>query len=128
MVTMIKYIGAMAFNELLVRKNFCTWKRGMQVQYNVTHLEEWCNSFDVSEATLHLEPLMQATKLLQLNKTGAEDADIMFDVCFLLTATQIKKLLTIYVPEEFETPVSPEVHRLVAMRYRKRTLSFLIYF
>ena len=114
--TLVRSLGAVAFNHLLMKKNFCTWRRGMQIQYNVTRIEEWCSKQEVSEAALHLEPLMQAAKLLQLNKTTLEDVDIMFDVCFLLSATQIKKLLTMYYAAEFENPVAPEILKAVASR------------
>jgi len=42
----------------------------MQIQYNITRLEEWCKSNDLGEGTLSMESLMQATKLLQLKKVG----------------------------------------------------------
>ena len=40
----------------------------MQIQYNITRIEEWCKSHNMPEGTLQLEHLMQATKLLQLKK------------------------------------------------------------
>jgi myosin heavy subunit len=40
----------------------------MQIQYNITRIEEWCKSHDMPEGTLQLEHLMQAIKLLQLKK------------------------------------------------------------
>lgn len=40
----------------------------MQIQYNITRIEEWCKSHDMPEGLLQLEHLMQATKLLQLKK------------------------------------------------------------
>ena len=40
----------------------------MQIQYNITRIEEWCKSHEMPEGTLQLEHLMQATKLLQLKK------------------------------------------------------------
>lgn len=43
----------------------------MQIQYNITRIEEWCKSHDMPEGTLHLEHLMQAIKLLQLKKVSA---------------------------------------------------------
>ena len=43
----------------------------MQIQYNITRIEEWCKSHDMPEGTLQLEHLMQATKLLQLKKVRA---------------------------------------------------------
>lgn len=109
-------MGTNAFNHLIMKKNFCSWRRGMQIQYNVTRIEEWCTLHDISEAALHLEPLMQATKLLQLNKTSTEDVEIMFDVCFLLSATQIKKLLGLYHTAEFENPITADILKAVASR------------
>lgn len=43
-------------------------------------LEEWCKSHDMPEATLQLEHLMQATKLLQLKKATVQDIEIVQDV------------------------------------------------
>ena len=42
----------------------------MQIQYNMTRIEEWCKSHEMPEGTLQLEHLMQATKLLQLKKVN----------------------------------------------------------
>lgn len=42
----------------------------MQIQYNITRIEEWCQSKDMPEGTLQLEYLLQATKLLQLKKVS----------------------------------------------------------
>ncbi|KAG5635547.1 hypothetical protein H0H81_010894 [Sphagnurus paluster] len=65
---LLKLIGVTSFNDLLMRRNFSSWKRAMQIQYNITRIEEWCKSHDMPEGTLQLEHLMQATKLLQLKK------------------------------------------------------------
>lgn len=110
---LIKHIGVSCFNNLIMRKNFCTWKRGMQIQYNVTRFEEWCTKNNVGEAALHLEPLMQCAKLLQLNKTVAEDVDLMFDVCFLLSPQQIKKMLSVYYTTEYENQIPSEIFHAV---------------
>ena len=51
----------------------------MQIQYNITRIEEWCKSHGMPEGTLQLEHLMQATKLLQLKKVtiyGLEPPDL----------------------------------------------------
>lgn len=50
----------------------------MQIQYNITRIEEWCKSHDMPEGTLHLEHLMQAIKLLQLKKVS-EELGLPFD-------------------------------------------------
>jgi myosin-5 len=83
---LLKLIGVTSFNDLLMRRNFCSWKRGtptysrciarinrppaMQIQYNITRIEEWCKSHEMPEGTLQLEHLMQAIKLLQLKKVS----------------------------------------------------------
>ncbi|KAJ1548826.1 Myosin type-2 heavy chain 1 [Cladochytrium tenue] len=113
---LLRVIGVSAFNHLLMRKNFCTWKRGVQIQYNVSRLEEWCTSHNIAEATLHLQQLLQAAKLLTLNKTSPQDIETIFDVCFLLNPTQIKKLLSLYYAADFDSPLSPELLKIVASR------------
>ncbi|KAI8848017.1 P-loop containing nucleoside triphosphate hydrolase protein [Chytridium lagenaria] len=113
---LLRVIGVSAFNHILMRKNFCTWKRGVQIQYNVSRLEEWCTSHYIAEATLHLQQLLQAAKLLTLNKTSPQDIETIFDVCFLLNPTQIKKLLSLYYAADFDSPLSPELLKIVASR------------
>lgn len=102
-------VGVQSFNHLLMRRNFCTWKRGVQIQYNLTRLEEWCQSHGIPDATIHLQQLMQAAKLLTLNKTKSEDINTIFDVCFLLNTPQIKKLFSLYTLDEYEAPLAPDV-------------------
>lgn len=33
---LLKLIGVTSFNDLVMRRNFCSWKRAMQIQYNIT--------------------------------------------------------------------------------------------
>nr|KAJ3417910.1 Myosin type-2 heavy chain 1 [Polyrhizophydium stewartii] len=113
---LLRVIGVSAFNHLLMRKNFCTWKRGVQIQYNVSRLEEWCTGHGIPEATLHLQQLLQAAKLLTLNKTSPQDIDTIFDVCFLLNNSQIKKLLSLYYAADFDSPLSPDLMKMVSNR------------
>jgi len=113
---LIRLLGVTAFNHLIMRKNFCTWKRGMQIQYNLSKLEEWCDEHQIPEGALHLERLLQAAKLLQLNKSSPRDIEIIFDICFLLNPSQIKKFLSLYYPVDFENPVSPELLKSVSFR------------
>lgn len=113
---LMRVIGVSAFNHLLMRKNFCTWKRGVQIQYNVSRLEEWCTVQGLSEAAIHLQQLLQASKLLTLNKSSSSDIETIFDVCFLLNPTQIKKLLSLYYAADFDSPLSPDLLKIVSNR------------
>ncbi|KAJ1815955.1 Myosin type-2 heavy chain 1 [Coemansia sp. RSA 2599] len=109
-------IGVTAFNNIIMRRNFCSWKRGMQIQYNLTRIEEWCKTHAVSDSTRNLDRLLQLVKLLQLQKSTEQDIDIMFEVCDLLNPAQIKKLLSIYAVSDYENPIIGPVMNEVTKR------------
>ncbi|PFH50480.1 hypothetical protein AMATHDRAFT_75565 [Amanita thiersii Skay4041] len=113
---LLKLIGVTSFNDLLMRRNFSSWKRAMQIQYNITRIEEWCKSHDMPEGLLQLEHLMQATKLLQLKKSTPADIEIIYDVCWMLSPMQIQRMCTNYYVADYESPISPEILRVVASR------------
>ncbi|KAI7906682.1 P-loop containing nucleoside triphosphate hydrolase protein [Cokeromyces recurvatus] len=113
---LLRLIGVTTFNDLVMRRNFNSWKRAMQIQYNITRLEEWCKAHDVAEATNQLEHLMQATKLLQLKKATLEDIKIIYDVCWFLAPTQVQKLIQNYCVADYEDPISNDILRAVASR------------
>ena len=60
---LLRLVGVNAFNDLLMRRNFLSWKRGLQINYNITRIEEWCKSHDMPEGTLQLEHLMVRSSL-----------------------------------------------------------------
>ena len=66
---LLRLVGVTAFNDLLMRRNFLSWKRGLQINYNITRIEEWCKSHDMPEGTLQLEHLMVCVLLLYENST-----------------------------------------------------------
>lgn len=85
---LLRLVGVTAFNDLLMRRNFLSWKRGLQINYNITRIEEWCKSHDMPEGTLQLEHLMQATKLLQLKKATLNDIEIIQDICWMYVSSE----------------------------------------
>lgn len=113
---LLQLIGVTSFNDLLMRRNFCSWKRAMQIQHNITRIEEWCKANEMSEGALQLEHLVQATKLLLLKKATLGDIDIIYDVCWMLSPTQIQKLISHYYVADYENPISPEILKAVAAR------------
>ncbi|KAI9209768.1 P-loop containing nucleoside triphosphate hydrolase protein [Polychytrium aggregatum] len=113
---LIRVIGVTAFNHLLMRRNFCTWKRGVQIQYNISRLEEWCTGQNIPEAAKYLQHILQAAKLLTLNKSSAKDIEAILENCPDLNATQIKKLLSLYYAADFDSPLSPELLKVVSSR------------
>ncbi|KAF3985705.1 hypothetical protein FT663_04912 [Candidozyma haemuli var. vulneris] len=113
-IELLRFVDALCFNDLIMRRNFLSWKRGLQLNYNVTRLEEWCKSHDVQEGSIHLNHLLQAAKLLQLRKNTPEDIDIIYEICFALRPIQIQKLISQYFVAEYETPIAPDVLQAVA--------------
>lgn len=109
------YVGMVAFNHLITTKNFCSWKRGVQIQYNVSRLDDWRQQHKIQPISENLERVAQAAKLFQGSKTNIEDVDTMIDICNLLNTTQIKKLLLVYV-SDYENPISATILKEITDR------------
>ncbi|CCX12012.1 P-loop containing nucleoside triphosphate hydrolase protein [Pyronema domesticum] len=123
---LLKLVGVTAFNDLLLRRNFLSWKRGLQINYNITRIEEWCKSNDMPEGILQLEHLMQATKLLQLKKATLSDIEIIQDICWMLSPNQIQKLLNQYLVADYEQPINGEIMKAVASRVTEKSSDVLL--
>ncbi|KAF2841566.1 putative myosin MYO2 [Patellaria atrata CBS 101060] len=118
---LLRLVGVTAFNDLLMRRNFLSWKRGLQINYNITRIEEWCKSHEMPEGTLQLEHLMQATKLLQLKKATLNDIEIIQDICWMLSPNQIQKLLNQYLVADYEQPINGEIMKAVASKVTEKS-------
>ncbi|WAR29000.1 MYO5A-like protein, partial [Mya arenaria] len=93
------FLGASALNNLLLRKEMCNWSKGMQIR---------------------LEPIVQASQLLQARKTDA-DLDSVCDMCSKLTVPQIVKILNLYTPvDEFEERVPISFIRKIQQKLKER--------
>ncbi|XP_037548459.1 unconventional myosin-Vb [Nematolebias whitei] len=102
-------INAITLNNLLLRKDICSWSTGMQLRYNTSQLEEWlrANNLFQSKAAATLEPIIQAAQLLQVKKKTSQDAEAICSLCTALTTQQIVKILNLYTPlNEFEERVT----------------------
>lgn len=118
LVELLRFIDALCFNDLIMRRNFLSWTRGLQLNYNVTRLEEWCKGHEIQEASVYLCHLFQAAKLLQIKKNTPEDIEIIYEICYALKPNQIQKLISQYYVANFETPISPDVLQAVADRVK----------
>ncbi|XP_017341765.1 unconventional myosin-Va [Ictalurus punctatus] len=116
-------ICATTLNNLLLRKDMCSWSKGLQIRYNVSQLEEWLMDKGVQGGGVRetLEPLIQAAQLLQIKKKNQEDAEAIATMCTALTATQIEKILNLYTPvNEFEERVSASFMKSVQALLKDR--------
>lgn len=114
------FICANALNNLLLRKDMCHWSKGMQMRwalilirhnilthlqgsiktvgclyrYNLSHLEQWLRDNKLQETPCQeaLEPIIQASQLLQARKTDA-DVESICEMCSRLSTSQVTNLL-----------------------------------
>ncbi|XP_062867127.1 unconventional myosin-Vb [Trichomycterus rosablanca] len=102
-------IDAITLNNMLLRKDMCSWSTGMQLRYNITQMEEWLRDKNMHQNNIitTIEPIIQVSQLLQINKKTSQDAEAICSRCTALTAQQIVKILNLYTPEnEFEERVT----------------------
>ncbi|XP_074711955.1 unconventional myosin-Vb [Strix uralensis] len=116
-------ISVVALNNLLLRKDVCSWSTGMQLRFNISQLEEWLHGKNLQQsgAAQTLEPLIQAAQLLQLKKKTSEDAEAICSLCTSLTTQQIVKILNLYTPmNEFEERVTVAFIRDIQTHLQER--------
>ncbi|KAM3869682.1 unconventional myosin-Va-like [Diretmus argenteus] len=116
-------ICAVTLNYLLLRKDMCSWGKGLQIRYNAWQLEEWLVEKQLTDcgAKEALEPLIQASQLLQVNKKTEADAQSICTMCSGLTSAQIVKVLSLYTPVvEFEERVSTTFIRTIQTLLKDR--------
>ncbi|XP_044139382.1 LOW QUALITY PROTEIN: unconventional myosin-Vb, partial [Bufo gargarizans] len=116
-------INAVSLNNLLLRKDVCSWSTGMQLRYNISQLEEWLRGKNLhnSGAAQTMEPLIHAAQLLQLKKKTQEDSEAICSLCTALTTQQIVKILNLYTPvNEFEERVTVAFIRSIQAQLQDR--------
>ncbi|XP_063066308.1 unconventional myosin-Vb isoform X2 [Engraulis encrasicolus] len=116
-------INAVTLNNLLLRKDVCSWSTGMQLRYNISQMEEWLRgrNLQLSGAVGTLEPLIQAAQLLQVKKKTSQDAEAICSLCTALSVHQIVKILNLYTPlNEFEERVTVSFIRDIQNRLQDR--------
>ncbi|XP_026166817.1 unconventional myosin-Vc [Mastacembelus armatus] len=109
-------VGAITFNNIMLRKDMCSCRKGMQIRCNISYLEEWLKLKDLqgSNAIDTLKPLSQTAWLLQVNKSTDDDAKEISEKCTELNPVQIVKILNSYTPiDDFEKRVTSSFVRKV---------------
>nr|XP_057931095.1 unconventional myosin-Vc isoform X2 [Doryrhamphus excisus] len=110
------HIGATTVNNLLLRKDMCSCRKGMQIRYNISYLEEWLQEKELQSSQFidTLKPLTQAAWLLQVSKSTDDDAKAIIEKCTDLNIVQIIKILNSYTPiDGFEKRVASSFVRKV---------------
>ncbi|KAG5308478.1 MYO5B protein, partial [Acromyrmex insinuator] len=114
------FMCASALNNLLLRSELCRWTKGMQIRYNMSHLEQWGRDRRLEIASEALHPIIQASQLLQARKTD-EDVNSVCEMCHKLTANQIVKILNLYTPvDDYESRVPVSFIKKVQEKLKER--------
>ncbi|XP_011153865.1 unconventional myosin-Va isoform X2 [Harpegnathos saltator] len=114
------FMCASALNNLLLRNELCRWTKGMQIRYNMSHLEQWGRDRRLEAASEALQPIIQASQLLQARKTN-EDVNSVCEMCNKLTANQIVKILNLYTPaDDYESRVPVSFIKKVQDKLKER--------
>uniref|UniRef100_A0A8C7HH66 Myosin VC n=1 Tax=Oncorhynchus kisutch TaxID=8019 RepID=A0A8C7HH66_ONCKI len=123
-------VGADTLNNILLRKDMCSCRKGMQIRCNISHLEAWLKEKDLVQGTMAtLKPLCQAAWLLQVNKTTDDDIKDITEQCSELSPVQIVKILNSYTPnDDFEKRVAPSFVRKIQVNLDPMTRIRIIYF
>ncbi|XP_046682194.1 unconventional myosin-Va isoform X2 [Homalodisca vitripennis] len=115
------YMCASSLNNLLLRKDLCHWSKGMNIRYNLSHLEQWARD-KINDVTItnELAPIIQASQLLQARKSD-EDVATVCEMCNKMSVPQIVKLLNLYTPaDDFEERVPLSFIRKVQQRLKEQ--------
>lgn len=118
-------ICAQSLNQLLIRRDLCQFTKAMQISFNLSCLVQWCRErylIHWREIVEQLDPITQATKLLQTRKSS-DDIGTIEEVCNKLRPSQIIKILNMYTSSYEEQITTDFIHELeeYLVRSRKRS-------
>ncbi|XP_054279391.1 unconventional myosin-Va isoform X2 [Macrosteles quadrilineatus] len=116
------YICASSLNNLLLRRDLCHWGKGMNIRYNLSHIEQWARDQKLNDPSILecLQPIIQAAQLLQARKYD-EDVNNVCEMCMKMSVPQIVKLLNLYTPaDDYEERVPLSFIRKVQQRLKER--------
>lgn len=118
-------ICAQSLNQLLIRRDLCQFRKAMQISFNLSCLVQWCREHYLvtwREIVEQLDPITQATKLLQTRKSS-EDIATIEEVCNKLRPSQIIKILNMYTSSYEEQVTTDFIHELEEYLNKVRTQS-----
>lgn len=120
-------INAVTLNNLLLRKDACSWSTGMQLRYcinvlllrlcitqesqinvgfisfylryNISQLEEWLRERNLHQggSIATMEPIIQAAQLLQMKKKTSQDAEAICSLSSALSLQQVDIHLPLFI-------------------------------
>lgn len=108
------FVCAQSLNQLLIRRDLCQFRKAMQISFNLSCLVQWSREKFPTQwrgIVEQLDPITQATKLLQTRKSS-EDISTIEEVCNKLRPSQIIKILNMYTSSYEEQITTDFIHEL----------------
>ncbi|XP_076444393.1 uncharacterized protein LOC143282632 [Babylonia areolata] len=113
------FINMWLFNIVVMEPQLqlCTRLWGLRLKRRLARVEAWAEKQGLElAADCHLCRIIQAAHLLQAPKASSDDITTISSTCFKLNSMQLRALLTRYIPDSSEPPVTPNfVERVVAI-------------
>ncbi|VDP14856.1 unnamed protein product, partial [Onchocerca flexuosa] len=120
---MTYWICALALNHLMFRKELCNFEKAIQIKHNVTEVQSWLSANGLSEHRETLEPLVQASHLLQSKKDESNLDTLCGEMTSKLKPKQVIAILQHYAPTDGfeERRLSPDFLIKVSEKLNART-------
>ncbi|VDM97889.1 unnamed protein product [Thelazia callipaeda] len=97
---MTYWICALALNHLMFRKELCNFEKAIQIKHNVTEVQSWLSANGLSAHRETLEPLVQASHLLQSKKDESNLDTLCGEMTSRLKPKQVIAILQHYTPTD----------------------------
>ncbi|KAL3986037.1 DIL domain family protein [Acanthocheilonema viteae] len=120
---MTYWICALALNHLMFRKELCNFEKAIQIKHNVTEVQSWLSANGLSAHRETLEPLVQASHLLQSKKDESNLDTLCGEMTSKLKPKQVMAILQHYTPTDGfeERRLSPDFLIKISERLNART-------
>jgi myosin heavy subunit len=102
------YVNAHTFNALFdIPAKRCKMGSAIMMKMAVSELEAWTDDKRLVKCKDQLSSLRQASDIMIMNKASLVDESTRKEVCPTLTLSQVRKVLQLYQPDEFDPDTVP---------------------
>lgn len=92
------WICSLAMNQLVFRKDLCTFEKAIQIKHNVMDIKSWLEERKLDASSI--EPLIQSSHLIMSKKTESNLEVLAGEMTSRLTSKQVISILTTYNPPD----------------------------
>ncbi|WUR03028.1 myosin [Vairimorpha necatrix] len=86
-------INTNIFNSIIIKNNFLSFNRCIQINYNLNQIYIWLNEIDAVESRDKFRHVMEIIKIVNMTYSSEVDLEDIKENCEILTSGQIRTLL-----------------------------------